>query len=395
MDMYSEQSALGENDKYLEEVITNVAYKKIEALSELYNLTKFAVYGFAISLLKSHAEAKTVLYNTYLSIWKSAYMYSFEGKPMPWIIMVAQFHCFKALRNRQWTGKGENLKEHDIKTESFILSTEEKQVLNAFLNTLDDADREIIILSTFCGFKLADLADFFKTVPTKAFLRNLKAFKKLKANLKANPEASKELLKANTLKNAVLGAICKTCPEVWGDIAFDVPNKKGDIVPRADRKPKKRAFSLISNIAAVLVVVSLTLFGITNYNRADEKIVSAVCIEEKLQIEIFLNRYNVVLKATGETAEGEKLLSGLDLEGGLLDESVEKVLSAMVKNGYLKSEGETVSVTVKNDTSQKVQSLKENVADYIENSKSLKGYNFVADVKKSDYTVINSESSDK
>ena len=119
------------------------------------------------------------------------------------------------------------------------------------------------------------------------------------------------------LEGKIKSAVEKTTPDVWESVVRDIGYGKGDTVTMSDNKRKSKLIGIVSGIAAALVLIGAGIFGIINYNRADEKIVSTVAIEVNPEITLSLNTYNVVLKAEADNEDGKKIIEktmrGLDI----------------------------------------------------------------------------------
>ncbi|MBQ7108346.1 MAG: sigma-70 family RNA polymerase sigma factor [Clostridia bacterium] len=348
---------LGADDKVLSELVSKVAYRKIEALSDLYKLVKSAVYGYALSFLKSHSDAKIVLHSTFLSIWVSAYMFTGQGKAMPWIMMIAKNHCFKIMRNRKWYGNLYSSEETADKTNLFILSIEENAISDTFLNSLDDEEREVIALSSIVGFSTLGIADFLNLPLLKVVALKHRAFAKLKKSAKENPNLNGVAVKTAFLKDSIKSAVAKTTCENWNNIAFDLANGRGEVVGMSDKKPKSRIAGVIRTLLALFVVLSLVLFGVLNYNRADLKPVSTLYFESGAQFELSLNTYNVVLEATAKNPEGEKVLKELSLNNAKLENALNSILKSLIKNGYLTEKSNALLIKAENASVSKASNL--------------------------------------
>ncbi len=64
--------------KVLEALIARIADGDKDALGELYGRTHAAVFGFAMSMASSPADAEDILHDTYLAVFSSA------GATGPW-----------------------------------------------------------------------------------------------------------------------------------------------------------------------------------------------------------------------------------------------------------------------------------------------------------------------
>lgn len=184
MILFNTTTFFGTDDKTLDELILKVAKGDNTAFEELYRLTKSGIYGFALSMLKSPTDAEDVLHDTYLSIHASAYMYASEGKPMAWLITIAKNHCFKVFRNRKWNDEKELDQNTVDEAPDFALAADEKWVLEEFLSTLSDDERQIIMLHAVAGFKYREIADLLNMKLSTVLSKHHRGLKKLKENYK-------------------------------------------------------------------------------------------------------------------------------------------------------------------------------------------------------------------
>lgn len=73
-----EQPNMSEN-AILREHLTNVASGDKAAFSELYDLTRTAVYGLALSYMKSAHYAQDITQDTFVRVWESSGQYRPTG----------------------------------------------------------------------------------------------------------------------------------------------------------------------------------------------------------------------------------------------------------------------------------------------------------------------------
>lgn len=177
---FTSTTFFGTDDKNLDALIKKVADKDLKSMEQLYNLTKAGIYGFALSVLKSPADAEDVLHDTYLSIWVSAHMYASEGKPMAWLITIAKNHCFKIFRNRKWQDEAELREETASGDYDFTLAGEEKWILKELMEALNDDERQIIMLHAVCGFKHREIAELLNKPLSTVLSKYRRGLKKLK-----------------------------------------------------------------------------------------------------------------------------------------------------------------------------------------------------------------------
>jgi len=170
------------------------------------------------------------------------------------------------------------------------------------------------------------------------------------------------------LEGKIKSAVEKNTPDVWESVERDIGYGKGDRVTMSDNKRKSKLIGFISGLAAALVLVAAGVFGIVNYNKADEKIVSTVAIEVNPEITLSLNTYNVVLKVNADNEDGKKVLGTMNLNGTQLDVAINAIIGSMVKNGYLTTDANSVLISVENENKTKAKSLNDEILNAVKNN---------------------------
>ena len=168
----------------LEAHIAAIAAGQKDGLVALYEQTRVAVYGFALSILKNVADAEDVLQETYILIYHAAGRYQAQGKPMAWLCTIARNLCLMRLRER---GKTVDLAEENwqaLPSESTDISPEDRLLLQNLLQTLDETERQIVMLHALAGFKHREIATFLELPLATVLSKYNRAMKKLKNRLK-------------------------------------------------------------------------------------------------------------------------------------------------------------------------------------------------------------------
>lgn len=172
----------------LEERIQAIGRGDAGALGELYDGTHAAVYGFALSLLKNAQDAEDVLQDTYLRIYHSAAGYRAEGKPMAWILTIARNLATTTLRKRQG---GEILAFEDLEkvlSENPAVTAEDAWLLKAVLETLNEQERQLVMLHVIGGLKHRETAQVMDMPLSTVLTKYARALAKLKRALKEAEE---------------------------------------------------------------------------------------------------------------------------------------------------------------------------------------------------------------
>ena len=90
--------APAEDRHELQQLLIHVAGGEREALAELYQRTRAAVYGLALSYLKNTHDAQDLTQDVYVQVWDCAAQYRPTGSPMGWLLAVCRNLCLMRLR---------------------------------------------------------------------------------------------------------------------------------------------------------------------------------------------------------------------------------------------------------------------------------------------------------
>lgn len=140
-----------------DEDILAVARNGPDALRRLYEKTSKGVYAYALSLLKNAHDAEDVCQETFLSIYDKAGDYEPQGKPMAWIITVAKRHALTVLRKERGKSHIEEAEKANAEAFSRTENTEQRLLLQAATEVLNDDERQIVMLKAVAGMKAREI----------------------------------------------------------------------------------------------------------------------------------------------------------------------------------------------------------------------------------------------
>ncbi len=166
----------------MESLIAAIAAGDRAAVGALYEETRSAVYGFALSILKNADDAQDVLQDTYVRVWTAAGSYSPMGKPMAWILTITRNLAMSVLRDK---GRTADIPEEawlSLQADSPFESTDQRLVLNAAMRELSDEERQIVMLHAVSGLKHIEIAKLL-TLPLPTVLSKYSRAKKKLQNL--------------------------------------------------------------------------------------------------------------------------------------------------------------------------------------------------------------------
>ena len=90
--------APAEECRELRQLLLRVAGGDRDALAELYQRTRSAVYGLTLSYLKNSHDAQDLTQDVYVQVWDCAAQYRPTGSPMGWLLTVCRNLCLMRLR---------------------------------------------------------------------------------------------------------------------------------------------------------------------------------------------------------------------------------------------------------------------------------------------------------
>lgn len=164
-------------------LIKDIAQGDKQALNTLYNEISKSVYGFALSITKNTYDAEDVLQETFITIYRKAQEYQPREKPMAWIFTIARNYALMKIREQ---GKTAQLDENQIEnSDAFdrIENVEQKALLQALLKTLNDNERQIVMLHTVGKMKNREIGELLKLPVNTVLSIYHRAIKKLRESM--------------------------------------------------------------------------------------------------------------------------------------------------------------------------------------------------------------------
>lgn len=179
MNLTSVKKAQTNNNEEIDRYLLRIAAGDQDALSALYRATSASIYGFSLSILKNTHDAEDVLQDCFVHVYHSAVTYVSEGKPLAWMITIARNLCLQKLREH---GRYSVLPEEDwapyLSSQEGI-SAEDKLVLKECMQTLNDEERQIVVLHAVSGFKHREIASTLELPLSTVLSKYARAIRKL------------------------------------------------------------------------------------------------------------------------------------------------------------------------------------------------------------------------
>lgn len=172
--------------KELDRLLLRVANGEKEALELLYRDTRAAVYGTVLSVLKNADDAQDVTQDTFVRIWESVPQYRAQGSPMAWILTVARNLALTRLRQ---SARYTNLDAEEwdaIPAAAPSVTEEDRHLLQTALASLQDEERQIVILHAVSGLKHREIAELLELPLATTLSKYHRALKKLRLFMKGD-----------------------------------------------------------------------------------------------------------------------------------------------------------------------------------------------------------------
>ncbi len=167
----------------IENIIAEISRGDSSAMARLYESTKDAVFGYALSILKNSHDAEDVLHDCFVSIYYASAEYRPLGKPMAWIFTIVRNLCLGKIRNQK---RFSDLPEEDWKLyieSNKAINVENKVVLEICTGKLSQEEREILILHAVSGIKHREIAALLGLPVATVLSKYHRTLKKLRAFL--------------------------------------------------------------------------------------------------------------------------------------------------------------------------------------------------------------------
>ena len=168
---------------WCEQEIAAIAQGDTQALCRLYEHTRTAVYGFALSILKKPADAEDVLQDTYIRLFHAAGRYVPQGKPMAFIFTITRNLARMRLRQTQHTAAVTDEEWERFGEDRPAFTPEDRLVLRAAMEALSDEERQIVALHALFGFRHREIAEVLELPLATVLSKYHRALKKLRSRL--------------------------------------------------------------------------------------------------------------------------------------------------------------------------------------------------------------------
>ena len=178
--------APAEDRHKLQQLLIHIAGGEREALAELYQRTRSAVYGLALSYLKNAHDAQDLTQDVYVQVWDRAEQYQLTGSPMGWLLAVCRNLCLMRLRREERHAALSEEEWDAIPARECGLDADERALLQGALASLADEERRIVLLHAVTGLKHREIAALLELPLPTILSKYHRALKKMRSFLEGD-----------------------------------------------------------------------------------------------------------------------------------------------------------------------------------------------------------------
>ena len=169
------------DSKYLDECLLSIKNGDLSYMSNLYNATNNNIYSYALSILRNKEDAEDVTHDCYVTIYNYIHQYQSKGKPLAWMITITRNLALARINERN---KIDERVIEDINLQAQEgLSPTDRDLIEICLNTLNQEERQVVILHAVSGFKHREIAQIMNMTLPGVLSKYNRAIKKVKAQL--------------------------------------------------------------------------------------------------------------------------------------------------------------------------------------------------------------------
>ena len=173
----------GSGAEEMERCLARMAHGDTGALGRLYELTREAVYGYALSILKNAHDAEDVMQETFVRAHLGAGQYAARGKPTAWLMRITRNLALMKLREAKRTVAMSPEDWMEAFAGRLDFSRDDAITLEALMEELSEEEREIVSLHALTGLKHREIAELMDLALPTVLSKYHRALKKLKNSL--------------------------------------------------------------------------------------------------------------------------------------------------------------------------------------------------------------------
>lgn len=144
-------------------LVAEVLKGNIDSFNILVNKYEFSVLKFTYNMIRDKEAAEDITQEVFIIVYKKIYTYNREYKFSSWLFQIARNKCIDFMRKykRVYEANIENEKDNcskEYSPEGMVELRETKKEIQEFINTLEELDREILVLRYSAEITFTEMA---------------------------------------------------------------------------------------------------------------------------------------------------------------------------------------------------------------------------------------------
>lgn len=127
---------------------------------------------------------------------------------------------------------------------------------------------------------------------------------------------------------------------------------------------EKKKRNIVPYLVTTCTLVFCLLIGFGIYNN-NFKVASKIGIDVNPSIELKINKKNKVIDVIANNDDGNKILSGMDLDGSDMNVAINALIGSMVKNGYIDELANSILISVEGNSEAKNEKLRQEIVNQL------------------------------
>lgn len=157
----------------------------IDSFNILVNKYELFILKFVYNMIKDREAAEDITQEVFITLYNKLYLYNSKYKFSNWVLQIARNKCIDYIRKykRVYEANLEDAKElvsNEISPEQRMEFKETKEIIQGFINNLNDIDKQIVILRYSEELTFLDIAEILNMSESAVKRRYYKARDKFK-----------------------------------------------------------------------------------------------------------------------------------------------------------------------------------------------------------------------
>lgn len=153
----------------------------------IYSVTSRRIFYTILAIVKDYHLAEDLMQETYIKIRENINKYKSYDKPLAWITIIAKNIALNEYKRRK-KETPIDVDENEHLFSDYTIDSRSMVAVDSMLKTLDETERQIVILHSISAFKHIEIAKILdKPLGTVLWIYN-RAMKKLKKELNNKEE---------------------------------------------------------------------------------------------------------------------------------------------------------------------------------------------------------------